>query len=83
MADAKRAARRVEAQAPPPPSKDLRLANATPEQVAKALLRGGAAPRPETKRKARGVLAPRVSHRTLGNEVYNPLHDLLGKGERA
>ena len=28
--------------------KDLRIPNATPEQVAKALLKGGAAPRPET-----------------------------------
>ena len=33
------------------PTKDLRIPNATPEQVAKALLSGGAAPRPETKRK--------------------------------
>lgn len=31
--------------------KDLRIPNATPEEVAKALLRGGAKPRPETKKR--------------------------------
>ena len=30
--------------------KDLRIPNTTPEQLAKALLRGGARPRPETRR---------------------------------
>ena len=30
--------------------KDLRIPNTTPEQLAKALMRGGAKPRPETKR---------------------------------
>lgn len=34
--------------------KDLRIPNTTPEQVAKALLRGGAKPRPETKRRKAG-----------------------------
>ena len=32
--------------------KDLRIPNATPEEVADALLKGGAEPRPETKREA-------------------------------
>ena len=39
---------------PPPKSevfrgKDLRIPNATPEQLAKALMSGGAKPRPETR----------------------------------
>ena len=51
MAARKRATRRVEAEAPPPPFKDIRLVSVTPEQVAKALLSGRTAPRPETKRK--------------------------------
>ena len=51
MAARKPAERRVEASPAPGPMKNLRLENATPEQVAKALLSGGAAPRPETKRK--------------------------------
>lgn len=31
--------------------RDLRIADATPEQVAKALMLGGAKPRPETRRR--------------------------------
>ena len=31
--------------------KDLRIPNATPEEVAKALMSGGARPRPETRKK--------------------------------
>ena len=47
--EAKRAPRRVQ---------DLRIPNTTPEQLAKALLRGGAKPRPETKRRAAVVEKP-------------------------
>ena len=32
-------------------NKDLRIRNATPEQVAKALMSGGAKPKPETKKR--------------------------------
>lgn len=61
---------------------DLRIPNATPEEVAQALMQGGAKPRPETKgkRKWPAETVTLTTSVTIPMEVYNVLRFAIETG---